>query len=232
MPTPTPACRPDPTAAARPSAITTHSKRSAAGPGLRGTWQAQRAAGDGDRVHHPAGPGKRCRAGGHRGRLPGVDPDADPDGRRGRPPLSVHLRQAHQRVALSGPHQTVGVRRAAHRAARPRAGLHPPRAALSVATTARSITRSRTGRTTATPTSMTSPSPADRTTGSSRRPAGAPAKTPTATPNGSPHPTSTPDNAGSTDYHHPENTSSPKTTKGHENCCYAGDYRLLTKPRS
>ena len=32
VPTPTPACRPDP-AAARPSAITTHSKRLAAGPG-------------------------------------------------------------------------------------------------------------------------------------------------------------------------------------------------------
>jgi len=47
-----------------------------------------------------------------------------------------------------------------------------------------------------------------------------------------PHPTSTPDNAGSTDTTTPTNTSSPKTTKGRENRCYAGDYRLLTKPRS
>ena len=39
VPTPTPACRPDPTAAPRPSAITTHSKRSAAGP-----WPAGNSA--------------------------------------------------------------------------------------------------------------------------------------------------------------------------------------------
>jgi len=71
-----------------------HSGR-APGPGPRGPRHPQRATGDGDRVGHPAGPGKRCRAGGHRGWLIHPDPDADPDGRPGRPPLPVHLRPTH-----------------------------------------------------------------------------------------------------------------------------------------
>jgi len=94
----------------------------------------------------------------------------------------------------------------------PRTAAAPPRAVPCPATVARSTTPPKTGRLAGTPTSTTSPSPANRTTCSSRTQAGPPENSPTATPNGSPHP-NCPSSAAPTRTTTPSDSSPKKRTR-------------------